>query len=196
MIPNGTLSSNVAKSAFVGSRANKYISSTLDFEDGGIALSDTSAGLIYQTWSCRIDGSDIKMSAESVPEFTMISGLVNPTEISLAFDQAMRPVVAYVDDGVSYLYWYDTTTSTQKTTSLGSTIRNPRVTLDDKRITSSATSDVILAYLSGTSLCYRQQRDRYLTEYTLTSEVPAGASLVKIGLNAYSRLQFKLAYTS
>ncbi|WP_444922938.1 hypothetical protein ACJJH9_12205 [Microbulbifer sp. DLAB2-AF] len=42
------------------------------------------------------DGKAIVLDAERVAPFTVING-ANITEVSLAFDQNMRPVIAYVE---------------------------------------------------------------------------------------------------
>ena len=71
---------------------------------------------------------------------------------------------------------------------------NPRVTLDDKRRGQTSSSDVILAYLRAGSLYYRQQRDRYLTEYLLTANPPCGG-LATLCMSTGGRLHLALRWS-
>ncbi|WP_299589679.1 hypothetical protein, partial [uncultured Microbulbifer sp.] len=162
-----------------------------DYERGGIALQDPSRGLNVQTWRARVleDGRAIVLDAQQVRASTVITG-VNITEVSLAFDQNMRPVIAYVESGTAKLYWYDSSQDAQVTTSWPGFI-TPRVSLDDKRQLQSSVSDVIFAYLKDGNLYHRQQRDRYGTEYLLASNVNS-PGLVKIGMSRNLRFQFLL----
>jgi len=72
-------------------------------------------------------------------------------------------------------------------TNFGSSVSSPKLTMDDKRESQSASNDIIFAYVKSGSLYYRQQRDRFQTEYFLRSGV---AKLKKIGMNDKLRLQF------
>ncbi|WP_444903827.1 hypothetical protein ACJJIU_00270 [Microbulbifer sp. CnH-101-E] len=189
-LPDNALSAQPIFAPFLGGRALPVRAIT-DYETGGVAIQDTSRGLDYQHWRARVleDGSEIVLDAEQVAPFTVITG-ANITEVSLAFDQNMRPVIAYVEGGTAKLYWYDSSQGAQITTDWPGLI-TPRVTLDDKRPTQLHISDVIFAYLKNGDLCYRQQRDRYQSEYVLQQNVPS-PGLVKIGLHRQFRLQFLL----
>ncbi|MCO1336512.1 hypothetical protein MO867_19450 [Microbulbifer sp. OS29] len=189
-LPDKALSSTVLASPFIGG-SHLPVRNTTDYESGGIAIQDPSAGLNYQVWRARVlnDGSEIVLDAREVEAFTAISGS-DITEVSLAFDQNMRPVIAYVEAGTAKLYWYNSSAGSQ-TTSTWPGIITPRLTLDDKRSTQTSTSDVIFAYLNNGHLYYRQQRDRYETEYRLQQNVDS-PGLIKIGMNRQFRLQFLL----
>ncbi len=189
-LPDGVLSSRPVSSPFLGGRT-QLVRAIEDFETGGIALQDPSRGLQYQTWRARIvkHNTQIVLDAEQVPANVFITGN-NLTEVSLTFDRNMRPAIAYVEDGMAKLYWYDAIQSAPVTTSYPGII-TPRVSLDDKRPLQSAVSDVIFAYLKNNGLYYRQQRDRYQQEYLLQANINS-PGLIKIGMNRQLRLQFLL----
>lgn len=191
-LPDGVLSTEPVEAPFLGGRALP-VTDIRDYETGGIALQDPSQGLLVQTWRARIlnNNTDIVVDADSVAETTLISG-TNITEVSLAFDSNMNPAVAYVEDGTAKLYWFDSTLPGQTTTEFPGIV-TPRVSLDDKRPLQSAIRDVIFAYLRDGNLYYRQQRDRYLTEYLLQEDV-GSPGLIKIGMNRQLRFQFLLRF--
>ena len=110
------------------------------------------------------------------------------TEVDLAFDQNMRPVLAYVSGGIAKLYWYDTVSQSQVITDFPNA-KNPRVSLDDKRTFNTANSDVIFAYINNDQLCCRYQRERYGIEHVL-HQLPPKTELVKIGMGTANRFLF------
>jgi hypothetical protein len=166
----------------------------IDYELGGVALNNPLEGLRKRVWILEVD-KDTGDFVLSAPENFPVTLFTAPgtTEASLTFDQNMRPVVAYVQEGVAKFYWYDTVLGAAVTTVLASDVRNPKCCLDDKRPyqTAQGSNDVILAYLRGTGLYYRQQRDRFETEYLLKDPIP-GSKLLRVGMNSVWRLQFEL----
>lgn len=190
-LPDNVLSSEIISGPFLGGRASPVLAG-VDYETGGKGFSDPSEGLEYQVWRTRIsdDKTEVLVDAEEVAESVLYTG-ANISEVSLTFDQNMRPVLAFVENGLPRLRWYDTQAASQVVTDFPGIV-TPRVSLDDKRAFASASSDVIFAYLSGGDLCYRQQRDRYEVEYNLGSAGGA-PGLVKIGMNRVFRFQFLLA---
>lgn len=187
-IPAGRLSSEPVEGRYIGAAALTS-SDLLDYEDGGIGIQDPSEGLDYQVWSARVlnGGTGIGLSADNTPEFTLIEG-EDITHVALAFDSNMRPVVAFVEAWVPKLYWYDTQAGENVVTEfLG--IQHPRLTTDDKRPLQSGSRDVIFAYQREGGLYYRQQRDRYQTEYLLQENAPG--VLKKVGMTNRLRLQFE-----
>lgn len=192
-LPNNKLSDEVVEDTFIGGRA-LTVTNGQDYESGGIALSDPTQGLNYQVWSARIseDFKDIVVSADTVSDTVLYSGN-DISEVSLSFDQNMRPVLAFVEGGITKLRWFDTTVQQQVVTSYGADHITPRVSLDDKRLTQSSNSDVIFAYLRNGNLYYRQQRDRYLTEYLLAENVGA-SGIVKFGMGRNWRLHFLMRW--
>lgn len=193
MMPEGGLSTAPRPSRFFGARSGA-VSKTIDYEDGGVAIQDPSEGLLYQRWEARLFNSDmvdsyVALSAREVPEFMWLA-IPYMTEISFTFDANMRPAVAYVAGGQSFLSWYDSLDSTYKTTALAVGVITPRVALDDKRHVGSngyQNSDVILAYVRGGNLYTRIQRERYETEHLMATNVKP---LIKIGMSRALRLQF------
>lgn len=212
MLPENKLSTNPIEATFLGGRSLP-VRKELDYEVGGFAIQDPSRGLQCNIWRARIlnEKTEIVMDAnpytaegQYVAAFSIISG-TEITEVSISFDQNMRPVIAYVEAGVAKLYWYDSAIPGQTTTIYPGYI-TPRVSLDDKRALQSQVSDVIFAYIreegGENRLFYRQQRDRYTIEYDPTEDldpsirdeyramVAASPGLIKIGMNRQLRMQF------
>jgi len=168
----------------------------LDFEWGGIGLSDPSAGLRYQFWTLQYfsDTGDFVLSAPNTPA-TVVITLPDVTEVSLAFDQNMRPFFAYVQADVAKFYWWDTNIAAFTHTTLPADSLTPRCCLDDKRETQTNSSDIILCYVYNGDLKMRRQRDRYTIEYTVKSPFnhPVSglpATLKRVGMNEFNRLQW------
>lgn len=165
----------------------------VDYEDGGIAVQDASQGLRGYTWSCFIQSSFVciqRVGADVIQEFTQS----NIIELSFAFDQNMRPNFAYATVGGAIWIRYWNSQTNAYVTQQVATGRNPRMTLDDKRDTSTLTSDVLLAYIREDNvLCVRQQRDRFAIEYVLQSGILPTTRLKNIGMNKAYRVQFEMA---
>lgn len=163
----------------------------IDFERGGIALNDPSQGHLVQNWKCFLaaNGADVMLQAGESAPFVHFSrsGI---SELSLAFDQNMRSCVAFTADGNVWLRWYDPIPQAYTIASFGPG-RNPRLTLDDKRASQLSVSDVILAYIGGGSLVYRQQRDRFTIPYVLRSGVDGSVRLKNIGMTRNLRILFE-----
>lgn len=196
-LPDNVLSTEPVPSPFAGARAKFFNNGIEDYMDGGVALNDTSQGLNYQIWKAEIHhdagGDEIVLSATAVKPFTIITGTAGKTitEVSLAFNQNMSPVIAFVEDGLAKLYWYDTLISDMTITDFAG-MYNPRVALDDIRPTQSAICDVIFAYLktADKKLYYRQQRDRFQTERKLHDR--EWDALLRIGMGKHYRFQFQV----
>ncbi len=193
MMPDDVLSTTSIPASYSGARALS-VTKTVDYEDGGKDIQDVSEGLLYQRWRARIFragtvDSYIMLDAPSVPEFTVLT-LPYLEEMSFSFDQSMRPAIAYVQDGVSFLRWYDSTIPGMATTETGDDVITPRLSFDDKRIIGSQgflVSDLILGYVRNDNLYMRMQRDRFEVEYLLAEDVKP---LIKIGFSRKLRLQF------
>lgn len=187
MIPDNKLASEKVPAPYLNKRRVGLLE---DYEQGGVALQDPSQGLLYQTWHCFLEGNDIKAEAPNTVATTLLSA-PDVEQVSLAFDQNMQPNVAYVSAGQAYWWWYDTTTQSHQTMTMASDVLTPRATLDDKRTPNLGNSDIIISYIRGTSLYYRQQRDRYATEYFLEDNV--GDALIDIQMASNLRLQWILS---
>lgn len=177
---------------------NIPVFNTTDYQLGGVGLSDASQGFQVQAWFIDIAGpvtnnSVYVSSPNTLP--TLLFSQPAITEVSLSFDQNMRPAVAYVSQGNPYFWWFDTTIPGYTIISLPAGSTNPRCTLDDKRSReiNIGFSDIILAYIKSNGLYMRQERDRFTVEYFLgsLSAIP-GPQLNKIGMNALNRLQFQI----
>ncbi len=191
MIPSGGPSNPAQPSEYL-ERVNSTLAPLVDYEMGGIALNNASFGLWVRLWRVRVDGDVVYLAPESGAEQPMFirAGI---SEVALAFDQNMQPVIAFVQDGQAWLWWYDSSVPGMVFTLIAGAV-NPRLTLDDKRPGQVANSDVILAYLRSGALYYRQQRDRYLTEYLFSSSPPCGG-LASVCMSKGGRLQFAFGGT-
>lgn len=165
----------------------------VDFEAGGVALSDPSQGLTGYIWTLYQVNLDVFVQRNGAAPVLLFSQS-DIVELSLAFDQNMRPSVAYaLSDGTIHLRWFDTVQQLYITTNFGQA-KNPRLTLDDKRREMSSISDVLLAYIKNDStLCVRQQRDRFGIEYVIATGLLPTTVLKNIGMNTGYRVQFELA---
>lgn len=169
---------------------------------GALGLQDPTYGLQYQLWVGRASRdykSDTKVVLSPQKEgedITIILPDFPIEQFSFSFDQNMFPAIAYTACDVSRFYWWDNTMNEYKLETLPEGTVTPSVMLDDKRQFNIGGSDVILAYIKdntdGTSdLCFKRQRDRYGTEYTLQADV-GPKKIVSIGMNDVYRFQFEL----
>lgn len=168
-----------------------------DYELGGTDLNDPSDGLKVKTWTASYNPAtgEISLSAPGSVT-TVVLTIMGVSELSLAFDQNMQPVIAFVENGAAKFYWWDTDIPGFTTTTLPAGSLTPRVCMDDKRDMETAANDVILCYVTGDGkLVALHQRDRYSTVDVLMDPFvdPYGnpALLKRIGMNANNRLQGK-----
>lgn len=164
-----------------------------DRELGGVAINDGSQGLNNWVWTVNVepDGA-VKLWREGEAATTVLVQ-TDIADIALAFDQNMQPVLAWESTtGELFLYWFNPVIQSFVTDSFGLG-RNPRLAMDDKRTLSLGTSDVIFAYISEGKLCYRMQRDRFVTEYIVATDITdSRLKLQRIGLVNY-RFQFEIS---
>ena len=163
------------------------ISLKQDFEDGPIAISDPSSGLFYQIWQGLATALGVSLFDADENKTDVLEAL-NITEMSFTFDQNGRPSICFTQYGQTKIYWYDSSLGGVTTTTLGTGMSSPKVILDDKRQTQTGSSDIIMGYIKNHQLCYRQQRDRFLIEYVLATNVTG--RLQKLGMGNNLRLQF------
>lgn len=187
----GRLSTTVVSADFIPPDDVDPTSTIIDYELGGVALSDSSAGLMVQTWTSRYDPATgyVLIGAGASPEVELFYA-PGVSDLSFTFDQNMRPFHAYVQSGQAKFRWYDTVLGANRITSLDAADRYPKCCMDDKRDlqTVQGSNDIILAYMRGSSLYYRQQRDRYEVEYLLQTDI--NGRLLRVGMNVLNRLQF------
>lgn len=183
------LSTDLFSGLFIGGRGNYGISHTLDYEDGGIAVGNTSAGHMFQIWRGRLISPNIIIDAPFVEPFILYTD-PDITEFSFTFDQNMNIIFSFVSNGTSYIRYMSDGNYINKELPAGST--NPRVFLDDKRETQLrvGASDIILAYIRNGNLCVSIQRENYNTEHIVASDITT--ELLKIGINQYNRIQYAM----
>jgi hypothetical protein len=155
---------------------------------GGIAIGDASHGLLYQLWTCFLDGNgNISLAAPNTPAFVFLT-VPDAVWVALAFDQNARPFIAYANKaGFCNFHWFNTLVNQFVTTALSRVVYRPFACVDDQQPAEIAISDIILAYVSAGVLYFRAQRDRYTIEYTLGA---APATLVQVGMSHVNRFQF------
>ncbi|WGH28223.1 hypothetical protein 10KY502B_gene0005 [Xanthomonas phage 10KY502B] len=187
MFRNNALSTVPVPSSFVET-VSRRTAPLIDYEMGGVNVADASQGLNVKLWKLESNGAQMLLSADGVPAIELFNR-PNVSQVALAFDQNMRPHVAFVQTGVTWLWWYDSQAGAMVFSSFPGAL-TPRLTTDEKRPTHLEDSDVILAYVRNNNLYFRMQRDRFLTEYLLKSAV--NADLIAIGMNRGYRMQFRL----
>jgi hypothetical protein len=187
MIPQNRLSTTPVRSGL--RLENPQPSLTRALHRGGIAIGDPSQGFDVQTWTAETNGLVVTLAAGAGAATPLFTG-TGITELSLAFDQNMRPFVAFVEGGIARFRWFDPTANDFVVTTLPAGAVSPRCTLDDYRPMQLARSDIIIAYLVGRTLFFRAQRDRYLVEYLLQTGMFNRLQSVSMGLN--NRLHFVL----
>ena len=164
----------------------------IDYERGGIALNDPGQGLNVLNWRVQVIGDEVRVSPEPYSSDTLLFSGAEITEASLAFDQNMRPVVAYVQAGVTKLWWYDSSIPGQTVTTYSNS-RSPFLTMDDKREIGGGQNDILMFYLKGTAdLYYRRQRDRYNTEFFVCTFARPINQITRVGLGRGLRLQIEV----
>ena len=138
-----------------------------DFERAGIAIQDPDSGLNARSWICekKTDGDVILYPEDDSLDVTVLITDALITELSFCFDRAMNPTLAYIRPSGGALRWYDSSIPGFATVAFNAT--GCYLLLDDKTQFSDAYADVLLLYLRGPVLYYRQQRDRFLVERAL-----------------------------
>lgn len=191
MIPGNKLSTDAHPALFLGQRATPTDSALLEYDTAAVPVSTLVYELEDWTGTCT-DGENIVLSSPDESDIIAVTD-TDITELSFAFDQNHRPIVAYVAGGSAKLRWYDLTVPGWVTTDYGATYLSPRVSLDDKHRLALGTSDVIFAYIRANKLRWRIQRDRYLTEYPTVpgADLDPGLRLRRIGMNVDNRFQFE-----
>jgi hypothetical protein len=176
-IPQGRMSTTPVPGTY-GPPENRVFYALTSYEQGPIALEDTSEGLQYQNWTVTWDVATGELTA--LPETTqlpvVIATIADLISVSFTFDQSGRISFAYTTPVSSYLYWYDTQAGQTVTTDLGADAITPAISLDDKRYTQSAANDMLLWYTKANGetfdLYKLRQRDRFETEYLMETDLP------------------------
>lgn len=162
----------------------------VDYELGGVALGDPSQGLQVQAWEARVSGDVVQVRPDGAGGWTDVFSATGITEVALAFDQNMRPTVAFVADGVAKLRWFDAVAAAYVVSTFPEAT-SPVVTLDDKRAMQIGLNDVLLFYLRGGRVYHRLQRERYLIERDMAA-VPEGMTrITRWGMTEANRVQLE-----
>lgn len=196
-LPNNTFSSTTVSAGLLAPD-NQITGPLEDLERGGNAIGDGSSGLNVKNWRCYVDasnGADVYLEPAG-GSATLIFSLPGITEVTFAFDQLMRPAVAYRIGNATFLRWFDSLVNAFVTTAFGDLL-DPSLSFDDKRITQSGgRGDILFSYLRDAGgvrgLYYRQQRDRFTIEYPLRTGLPTNTRLQLSGMNSGLRMQWNL----
>lgn len=189
MIPNGRI---VISDDILLDPKNKSKSLTEAYDMGGIKLLDSSKGLLVKEYQVKTDGKAILLKAEDETSWTEVMSDNTISEVDITFDQQMRLHLAWVSNGISKFFVYDAFQSRQVIKEYPE-IRNPRISLDDKRTDiGSGGSDIIFAYIrkDTNELCYRVQRDLYDKEYQTGHVFTEADILWKIGMGQNNAFLF------
>lgn len=194
MIPENRLSTQIMAAGILSPKSLRTPENLLiDYERGGIALKDSSAGMNIQDWQVNYDQSNgnvflvSQLNPTPLLQFTR-TGIKN---LGLSFDQNMNPAIVFqLITNEVILWWFDPTPGIQAQvfTSVNGA-RNPAVTLDDKRRQTVSTSDVILAYQRNDGLYFRVQRERYTIEHLLLEDT-GKQDLFRVAMGRNLRLHF------
>lgn len=157
---------------------------------GGVGLGDLSKGREYQTWKLMVsdDAGSLVLSSVNYPETVVITD-ISIEECSLAFDQNLNPVYAWVALGVSKYRWFDTRVNDFVVTILNG--RSPYVVMDDTCDVTVGISDVILSYFLGNSLYYRVQREFYETPH-LVATYSENGRILRAGMQENLRFSWEV----
>lgn len=163
----------------------------VDYEQGGIALSDPSEGLFGYSWVVNYDasGGDVLLGREDLPDRDVLFNKPGITRLGLAFDQNMRPVVCFSHpDGAGIRYYSQGAGSYVVLPTPGALY--PCIALDERRPEGISESDVILSYTKTDGNLYaRVQRESY-AERLLWEDVP-NLELLGIGMTRELRMQWQ-----
>jgi hypothetical protein len=160
------------------------------YDYGGVAINDSSQGLQVKIWECRWVNGDFILNADGVPD-SVIYSAPNVTDLDITFDSNMQPFLAFTQGGVAKYRWYDGAVSNFVVNDLPAGSVTPKCQLDDKRSHQQNISDIILAYVRGGALYFRQQRDRFGVEYLL--DPAAGQRLLRMGMGMQWRMVFEMS---
>jgi hypothetical protein len=190
MIPNNVLSPVAVPTSFLSPR-DAAPQALVDYDNGPVAISDTTAGLFAKQWRGRyVNNADIVYDAPGVAPVVVYS-TPGVTELSITFDQNGRPSFSFVDATGAHLYWWDTVAGEFSILDLPAGCTTPKVALDDKRQFNLGNSDILLSYINSGNLCMRQQRERFATEHVLKTDV--GGHLLRVGFSVGYRFQWEVS---
>lgn len=203
MIPDERLSTTLQYAPLV--IPDPQPSKTVSRQQGGVALGNPIDGLQVKVWTAEVEDLDeivqrVVIWASDVAPVTIFSDTAIE-EISLAFDQNMRPTVAYKAGGVAKLFWYDsvlqdfTITKFEDLYGVSGIVTSPRCTLDDHRDIELARSDIIIVFIQDGNMYFIAQRDRYTIRYLLYADINLdiiNPTIEYVAMNKVNRLQIEV----
>lgn len=167
---------------------------TIDYEMGGIGLQNASKGLLFQQWRAWYNREEtaVYVEAPNTPA-TKIFEQDRLTWLSFCFDQNMRWSAVYtLQDGTSYLRWYDSLVGNYAITPLDVGVITPFLTLDDKRAVMLGSSDIVLAYIQDQKVYVRVQRERFQVAHLWAEDIPKDWIIRNFGMSNKLRLQMEI----
>lgn len=166
-LPTGELFVNDFPGAFTAPEDSLRTNRLKDFERAGTDIQNPNSGFNVRSWTCEklSTGDVIVYPADDVAYVTTMYTDLSITALSFCFDRSMNPTLAVITPSNGVLRWYDTSVLSYVTQLFSGT--DCYLLLDDKGQFSDAYADVLLMYLRGPNLYYRQQRDRFLVERLL-----------------------------
>lgn len=193
MIPFNSLSPAPIAGDFLPPRSYDTVR-TRSRERGGVDVQDISQGNDYQDWEAYWDPDSLSIKLRSLGnarEYTLVSGLVDIEALSFCFNSNLDWNLVYKETDEDWRFTYYSTTAQQRVTEmLAPDVVTPKLFLDIKTITMTGEADAILTYVRGTSLCYRQQRDRFEIEHVLKTGLRSGSEIRRFGMSTTNRLQW------
>lgn len=177
----------ISKESDFAEPRNQHYSLQESYTLGSAGINDTSMDLNTHIWKGYIKDNwfTLKRIDLSIEHKIIETGSVE--QLDFTFDQAMRPVLVWVKDGISWMYRYENTNFHK--IQLPQKIQCPRVELDRKLLKDMPQSDIILGYCYDGKLCFAQQRERYQEEYII-GENPNKHLLWRIGHTTDGRFGF------
>lgn len=187
-IPSNSLASSQVYASWTSPYEKIRLNRLVDYDRGGNDINDPFGGLYLKVWEGYYEPDDQTIYVVPYDGGTPHAVLTasNVEEISITFDQNMNPTVCYLNDTGMNLHWFDSSISQMVTTNFPN-ISSAFVRLDDKRQLSSETNDILFVYIENGFIKYRQQRDRYVTEYVLRET--NATVLAQVGMNTKWRVQ-------
>lgn len=173
MIPAGGPSSTPVTSPFLNKAPNPG-DFLVDYPRD--PLTGVDHELTYDNGAILLDGSSVLAR----PGVVYLSG---------AYDLNQSLILSFVDSDGAWVWYPDSSVGGYAFLSLGD-VTSPRVALDEYRAIASGEADVILGYVRGSDVLYRQQRDRYTVEYPYATG--ATGPLIAMGPSRGLRFQFRL----
>lgn len=194
MFPGNVLSSSPVIGRFLSYYAGEKDPS-IDYCRAGKAINDSSLGLDYQLWRGRIKpNGDVVIAAQST-NYTVETVIINYTDaknLTIAFDNNMRPAISVLVGTDLKFYWYDSTVSNYVTLTVANS-RDAFARIDDVRDFASDYRDIIISYISNDKLYYRLTRDRYTVAYYL-ADVHPWQKIYQCGMTTQFRFQFSIVW--